>query len=41
MPTIVATQEVEIRRSMVQSQTGQIVRPFLENTNTKIVEWLK
>jgi hypothetical protein len=44
MPVILSTQEAEIRRVMVQSQPGQIVREtFLEKPFTKIelVKWLK
>jgi hypothetical protein len=37
MPLILATQEAEIRRIMVQSQPGKIVpvRPYLEKPFTK------
>jgi hypothetical protein len=36
MPVILATQEAEIRRIVVQSQWGkQIERPYLENTHKK------
>jgi hypothetical protein len=43
MSVILATLEAEIRRIEVQSQPGQIVRPYLENThyNKGLVEWLK
>jgi hypothetical protein len=45
MPIILATQEAEIRRMEVPSQTGQIVGETLsrENPSQKIglVEWLK
>jgi hypothetical protein len=44
MPIILATQEAEIRRIMVQSQPRQIVsRPYLKTPFTQIglVEWLK
>jgi hypothetical protein len=44
MPVILSTQKAEIRRVMVQSQPGQIVREtFLEKPFTKIelVKWLK
>jgi hypothetical protein len=43
MPIILATQDAEIRRTAVQSQPRQIVRPYLEKTHHKkvLVEWLK
>jgi hypothetical protein len=49
LPIILATQEAEIRRKVVQSQPRQTVpansstRPYLEKPFTKIgrVEWLK
>jgi hypothetical protein len=43
MPVIPATQETEIRRTMVHSQPGQIVTiPYLEKSHHKIglVEWI-
>jgi hypothetical protein len=43
-PVILATQETEIRRITVQSQTQkQFTRPYLEKTHHKkgLVEWLK
>jgi hypothetical protein len=43
-PIILATQKAEIRRVMVQSQTGQNnVRPYLEKIHYEIglVEWVK
>jgi hypothetical protein len=44
MPVILATQEAEIRRITVQSQTRQIVHETLfQKTHHKkgLVEWLK
>jgi hypothetical protein len=44
MPVILATQEAEIRRTVGQSQLGQIVQENLsQKTHHKIglVEWLK
>jgi hypothetical protein len=47
MPIILATQEAEIRRIVVQSQPGQIVGENLSQNKTKkitkkeLVEWLK
>jgi hypothetical protein len=44
MPVILATQEVEIRRITIQSQSGQyFTRPYLEKTLHRkgLVEWLK
>jgi hypothetical protein len=44
MPVILATQEAEIRRIVIQSQLRQIAREtYLENTQHKkgLVEWLK
>jgi hypothetical protein len=44
LPVILATQEVEIRRIIVQSQIGQIVQKTLSQKNpaqTGLVEWLK
>jgi hypothetical protein len=44
MPIILATQEAEIRRILVQSQPRQIfMRPYLEKIHHKkgLVEWLK
>jgi hypothetical protein len=44
MPVILATQEAEIRRIVVQSQLGQIVPETLsQKTHHKkgLVEWLK
>jgi hypothetical protein len=40
---ILATQEAEIRRIMVQNQPGQIARPYFEKTHHKngLVEWFK
>jgi hypothetical protein len=44
-PVILATQEAEIRRIMVQSQPGQIVRKTLSRKKTHhkkgLGEWLK
>jgi hypothetical protein len=43
-PVILATQEAEIRRIMIQSQPGQIVhRPLLKKTYHEegLVEWFK
>jgi hypothetical protein len=43
MPVILATQEAEIRRTMVQSQAGQIVHETLSQkylTPKGLVEWL-
>jgi hypothetical protein len=46
MPVILATQEAEIRRTMVQSQLGQIVSQTLSQKKKKnpskkgLVEWL-
>jgi hypothetical protein len=43
-PVILATQEAEIRRIMVQSQLGKkFKRPYLEKTQHKkgLMEWLK
>jgi hypothetical protein len=44
-PVILATQEAEIRRIMVQSQPGQIVCEILSQTKKKsqtgLAEWLK
>jgi hypothetical protein len=43
-PVILATQEAEIRRTVVQSRCGQIVRETLskKNLNKKgLLEWLK
>jgi hypothetical protein len=45
MPVILATQEAEIRRISVQSQTRQILLEILSQNNPsqkiEIVEWLK
>jgi hypothetical protein len=44
MPVILATQEAEIRRTMVGSQLQQIVREPLSGKNPSqkgLVEWLK
>jgi hypothetical protein len=45
MPIILATQEAEIRRIVVQSQPGQkkFTRPYLKKPFTKIglMEWLR
>jgi hypothetical protein len=44
MPVILATQEAEIRRIMVQSQPGQTVCETLPQKNPSqkgLVEWLK
>jgi hypothetical protein len=45
MPVILATQEAEIRRIMVQSQTREIVHEALSQKKTHhrkgLVEWLK
>jgi hypothetical protein len=45
MPVILATQEVEVRRIIVQSQPQQnsLQDPTLKNSITKkgLVEWLK
>jgi hypothetical protein len=43
-PVILATQEAEIRRITVQSQSRQIARrPYLEKSHHKkgLVQWLK
>jgi hypothetical protein len=43
MPVILATQEVETRRILVQSQPREIERSYLKKTLHKkgLVEWLK
>jgi plasmid maintenance system antidote protein VapI len=45
MPVILATQEAQIRRIVVQSQPGQILRETLTQKKTLhkkgLVEWLK
>jgi hypothetical protein len=43
LTVILPIQEAEIRRTMVPSQSRQIERPYLENTQHKkgLVEWLK
>jgi hypothetical protein len=43
MPVILAIQEAEIRRIMVQSHPQQIAKPYLKKTHHKkgLVEWLK
>jgi hypothetical protein len=44
MPVILATQEAEIRRILIQSQQGKYSkRSYLEKSFTKkgLVEWLK
>jgi hypothetical protein len=44
IPVILAPQEAEIRRIVVQSQPGeQFLRPYLKNTHHKkrLVVWLK
>jgi hypothetical protein len=45
-PVVLATQETEIRRIVIQSQPVQVVRPYLEKTHQAhiqkgLVEWLK
>jgi hypothetical protein len=44
MPIILATQEAEIRRIVIQNQPGKFVRPYLEKkafTKKGLVEWFK
>jgi hypothetical protein len=43
MLVILATQEAEIRKTMVRSQPGYFTRPYLEKPFTEIglVEWLQ
>jgi hypothetical protein len=41
MPVILATQEAEIKRIVIQSQPGQIVCKTLSQKRKGLVEWLK